>query len=145
MKLYLESESTNTSLAFALAATLIATLLNSISSDFTSSHLVGWLGTSYLLATCSFNPLYGRLCDAMGRRGANQTALVLHVLGLLGCGLSRNMETLIAAHFLAGIGGGGLVTTTQVIILDMYSVWERGLATAMASVFNVLGTGLGVL
>ncbi|KAF8343830.1 MFS general substrate transporter [Cantharellus anzutake] len=128
---------------FLVVMTLVATLVSSISSDFKSSHQGGWLGTSYLLATCSFNPLYGRLCDAMGRRGANQTALVLHALGILGCGLSRNMNTLIAARFLAGIGGGGLATTSQIIVSDMYSVRERGLATGVASVFNGLGTGMG--
>ncbi|KAF8343831.1 major facilitator superfamily domain-containing protein [Cantharellus anzutake] len=108
-----------------------------------------WLAKFLVLpfGDCSFNPLYGRLCDAMGRRGANQTALVLHVLGLLGCGLSRNMETLIAARFLAGIGGGGLVTTTQVIISDMYSVRERlgcfETLTDSTTWLDVLGTGLG--
>ncbi len=35
----------------------------------------------------------------MGRRGANQTALMFNALGVLACGLSRNMEMLIAARF----------------------------------------------
>ncbi|KAF8505120.1 MFS general substrate transporter [Hysterangium stoloniferum] len=31
--------------------------------------------SKYLLATCTFTPLYGRLSNVMGRRGANQTAV----------------------------------------------------------------------
>ena len=53
----------------------------------------------YLLATCSFTPLYGRLCDVLGRKRANQTALIFAGLGVLMCGLSTNMETLILARF----------------------------------------------
>ena len=53
----------------------------------------------YLLATCSFTPLYGRLCNVLGRKRANQTALFFAGLGVLMCGLSTNMETLIVARF----------------------------------------------
>jgi MFS family permease len=65
----------------------------------------------------------------MGRRGANQLAVSIAALGTLFCGLSMNMEMLIAARFvrysigsilllldrflqLSGMGGGGIVTTS---------------------------------
>jgi hypothetical protein len=35
----------------------------------------------------------------MGRRGANHTAIVFTAIGTIGCGLSRNMESLILARF----------------------------------------------
>jgi MFS family permease len=35
----------------------------------------------------------------MGRRGANQTAVFFAALGTLACGLSSNMNMLIAARF----------------------------------------------
>lgn len=53
----------------------------------------------HLLATCTFTPLYGRLCNVMGRRGANQTAMLFAGLGTIACGLSPNMNLLIAARF----------------------------------------------
>lgn len=56
---------------------------------------------SYLLATATFTPLYGRLCNVMGRRGANQTAVIFAALGTAACGFSTNMETLIAARFVS--------------------------------------------
>lgn len=37
----------------------------------------------------------------MGRRGANQTAVFFAAVGTLGCGLSTNMEMLIAARFVS--------------------------------------------
>ncbi|KAI9453901.1 vacuolar amino acid permease [Lactarius psammicola] len=127
----------------AINATLVATLLPSISSEFQKSNQASWLGTSYLLSICTFTPLYGRLCDVMGRRGANQTAVILLALGTLACGLSSNMSVLIAARFFSGMGGGGIMTTATIITSDMYSLRSRGLAQGVASVFNGLGMGLG--
>jgi len=127
----------------SLNTTLVATLLPSISSDFNKSHQAHWLGTAYLLATCTFTPLYGRLCNVMGRRGANQTAVFFAALGTAACGLSGNMETLIAARFLGGLGGGGIFTTATIITSDMYSLRSRGLTQGISAVFNSLGMGLG--
>ncbi|KIP03380.1 hypothetical protein PHLGIDRAFT_121639 [Phlebiopsis gigantea 11061_1 CR5-6] len=127
----------------SLNTTLVATLLPGISSEFQKSHQASWLGTAYLLATCTFTPLYGRLCNVMGRRGANQTAVIFAALGTAACGFSQNMEMLIAARFLGGLGGGGIMTTATIITSDMYSLRERGLTQGVAAVFNSLGMGLG--
>ncbi|KAJ7142080.1 vacuolar amino acid permease [Mycena crocata] len=127
----------------SLNLTLVPTMMPSISSEFQKFHQASWLGTAYLLATCTFTPLYGRLCNVMGRRGANHTALIFAAVGTIGCGLSRNMESLIAARFIAGIGGGGLFTTSTIIVSDMYSLRDRGLVQGLASCFNGLGMGLG--
>uniref|UniRef100_A0A8H7XZJ5 Major facilitator superfamily (MFS) profile domain-containing protein n=1 Tax=Psilocybe cubensis TaxID=181762 RepID=A0A8H7XZJ5_PSICU len=118
-------------------------VIPSISSEFNRSNQASWLGTSYLLATCTFTPLYGRLCNVLGRKGANHTALVFAGAGVLMCGLSNSMEMLITARFLSGIGGGGLMTTSSIIVSDMYSMRSRGLTQGVASVFNGLGLGFG--
>ncbi|KAF9266014.1 MFS general substrate transporter [Marasmius fiardii PR-910] len=123
--------------------TLVPTMLPTISSQFEKSHQASWLGTAYLLSTCTFTPLYGRLSNVMGRRGAAQTAVIFAGLGTLACGMSTSMEMLIAARFLAGIGGGGVVTMAGIIVSDMYSLRSRGLAQAAASVCNGLGLGFG--
>ncbi|KAK7438629.1 hypothetical protein VKT23_017962 [Stygiomarasmius scandens] len=90
--------------------TLVPTMLPSISSEFRKSHQASWLGTAYLLATCTFTPLYGRLSDVMGRRSAAQTAVLFGGIGTIACGLSSSMEMLIVSRFIAGIGGGGVST-----------------------------------
>ncbi|KZT74098.1 MFS general substrate transporter [Daedalea quercina L-15889] len=127
----------------SLNTTLVATLLPSISSEFDKSHQAHWLGTAYLLATSTFTPLYGRLCNVMGRRDANQMAVYFAALGTAACGFSGNMEWLIAARFLSGLGGGGIFTTATIVTSDMYSLRSRGLTQGIASVFNSLGMGLG--
>ncbi|KAJ6509153.1 vacuolar amino acid permease [Mycena vitilis] len=127
----------------SLNLTLVPTMMPSISSEFQKFHQASWLGTAYLLATCTFTPLYGRLCNVMGRRGANHTAILFAAVGTIGCGLSTSMESLILARFIAGIGGGGLFTTSTIIVSDMYTLRNRGLIQGFASCFNGLGMGLG--
>ncbi|KAJ7753413.1 vacuolar amino acid permease [Mycena maculata] len=127
----------------SLNQSLVPTMMPSISSEFQKFNQASWLGTAYLLATCTFTPLYGRLCNVMGRRGANNTAMVFAALGTIGCGLAPNMEYLILARFIAGIGGGGLNTTATIIVSDMYTLRDRGLVQGLASCFNGLGMGLG--
>ncbi|KAG8729157.1 hypothetical protein FRC12_021221, partial [Ceratobasidium sp. 428] len=97
----------------------------------------------FLLATCTFTPLYGRLCNVLGRRGANQTAVLLAGVGTLACGLSGSLEMLIAARFLSGMGGGGIFTTASIITSDMYTMRERSMTQGIASLFGGAGLGLG--
>lgn len=59
--------------------------------------------TSFLLATATFTPLYGRLCNVMGRKRAQQTAVLFMGIGTLLCGLSSSMEMLIAARFVSSM------------------------------------------
>ncbi|KAI6138005.1 major facilitator superfamily domain-containing protein [Pisolithus thermaeus] len=136
-----------------LLTQVVCIVIPSISSEFNKSNEASWLGTSqvaplcplstYLLAVCTFTPLYGRLCNVLGRRGANQLAVFFACLGTVACGFSRNMEMLVVARFLSGVGGGGIMTTTTIIMSDMYSMRSRGLAQGFSSLFSGLGMGLG--
>ncbi|EKM83277.1 hypothetical protein AGABI1DRAFT_111711 [Agaricus bisporus var. burnettii JB137-S8] len=131
------------SFLFSFNQTLVPTMLALISSEFRKSHQASWLGTAYLLATCTFTPLFGSLCNVLGRKGAYKTALFLAAAGCTMCGFSTSMEMLILARFLAGMGGGGILTTSSIVVSDMYSSRSRGLAQGVAMAFNGLGQGLG--
>jgi MFS family permease len=55
----------------------------------------------------------------LGRRGANQTAVILAGAGTLACGLSNSMEMLIAARF---------VSYVAMIFIQIFIVNFRSLA-----------------
>jgi MFS family permease len=59
---------------------LTVTLVSSISSSFSAAELLPWLGLSYMLSTCVFSPIYGKLSDVVGRKPAILTACVSHGL-----------------------------------------------------------------
>jgi MFS family permease len=44
---------------------------------FTYSTKASWLGSAYLLGMAAFTPLWGRLTEVMGKRGAMLFALTL--------------------------------------------------------------------
>ncbi|KAH9923694.1 MFS general substrate transporter [Epithele typhae] len=131
-------------LAGIWAATFLSVLLPSISSDFNKAHQASWLGTSYLLATCTFTPLYGRLSNILGRRGANQTAVFFAGLGTIACGSRQTWRcSLQPDSYLAGLGGGGVFTTATIITSDMYSLRNRGLTQGVSAMGMGLGGPLG--
>ncbi|KIL00356.1 hypothetical protein PAXRUDRAFT_29848 [Paxillus rubicundulus Ve08.2h10] len=122
----------------ALDGTVVATLLSPIGSYFNKSEQSSYLGTSYLLSVCCFTPLYGRLSDILGRKGAMLLGLTLFGSGTIACGLAPSMEMLILARAVAGMGGGGSITITDLVPLK-----HRGLYQGMANVLFGLGAGLG--
>ncbi|GAA93378.1 uncharacterized protein L969DRAFT_19050 [Mixia osmundae IAM 14324] len=127
----------------ALDTTVVATIFSQISSSFGASNQSSWLATSYLLATATCTPLYGRLSDIFGRRGASMLALTLFTVGTLLCGLAGSMETLIVARLIAGMGGGGLMTTSSIIASDLIPLKQRGFVQGLVNICFGAGAGLG--
>ncbi|KAK7061583.1 multidrug resistance protein fnx1 [Favolaschia claudopus] len=142
--------------------TVVATLLTPIGSDFNKSNQASYIGTAYLLSLCCFTPLYGRLSDILGRKGAMLLALFLFGTGTILCGMVPSMETLILARTLAGMGGGGQChdsgdyrghgSNTSVasqhaspVLIAFFSHprKQRGLYQGMANILFGLGAGIG--
>lgn len=121
--------------------TIVATLLGPISSSFNSSDLGSWLGTSYLLSVCCFTPIYGRLCDIIGRQHSLLIALGFFSLGNVLCAVAPSMEALIAARMVAGIGGGGLTSVGSTIMSDLVPITHRGLMQGAGNLAFGLGSG----
>lgn len=103
----------------ALDGTVIATALVDIGDSFEKSNMASWLGTSYLLSVCCFTPIYGRLCDIIGRRGAMMTALMFFGIGTIGCAFAPSMNFLILARAVAGAGGGAMTSVGSIIVTDL--------------------------
>ncbi|OJT13552.1 Multidrug resistance protein fnx1 [Trametes pubescens] len=127
----------------ALDGTIVATLLSPIGSYFNESNRSSYIGTSYLLSVCCFTPLYGRLSDILGRKGAMLLALSLFGSGTLYCGLAPSMDALIVARAVAGMGGGGVMTVSSVAVTDLIPLRQRGLYQGMTNILFGLGAGLG--
>lgn len=127
----------------ALDGTIVATLLSPIGAHFSQSNQSSYIGTSYLLSVCCFTPLYGRLSDIIGRRGAMLLALSLFGSGTLLCGIAPSMEILIIARAIAGMGGGGVMTVQSIVVTDLIPLKKRGVYQGMASIVWSAGAGLG--
>ncbi|KAH9482854.1 Multidrug resistance protein fnx1 [Psilocybe cubensis] len=109
----------------AFDGTVVATLLTPIGSEFNASNQSSYIGTSYLLSVCCFTPLYGRLADILGRKGAMLLALSLFGSGTIFCGMAQSMNALIAARAVAGMGGGGVMTVSSITVTDFIPLYEH--------------------
>ncbi|PWY98492.1 MFS general substrate transporter [Testicularia cyperi] len=127
----------------ALDGTIVATILNTVGSEFKVSKEVGWLGTSYLLTQTAFQPLYGRASDIFGRKAATLFASIVFLVGSLFCGLAQTFWQLCAARALAGIGGGGLTTMSSLVTSDLVSLKARGTWQGLGNLVFAAGAALG--
>ncbi len=110
----------------ALDQTIVSTALKNIVEEFHGLNHYTWVVTAYLLTSTASTPLYGKISDIYGRRVVFQFAIVTFLIGSFLAGASQNMTQLIATRALQGLGAGGLMALTFVIIGDIVPPRERG-------------------
>ena len=131
----------------ALDSTIVATALPTVVAEFGGLARLSWVVTAYLLAQTVVTPLYGKLGDLYGRKRVLQTAIVIFLIGSALCGISQSLNQLIVFRVLQGLGGGGLMVTTQAVVGDIISPKERGryqgIFGAVFGVSSITGPLLG--
>ncbi|WVQ75495.1 hypothetical protein IAR50_005120 [Cryptococcus sp. DSM 104548] len=126
-------------LVFAFQSTAIPTLAPEIGSWFEHAELASYLGSMFTLANTAVIPIYGVLMEALGRKTAIVIACVLFGSGTILCALAGNMYTLIGARIFTGLGGGGLLTVSSVIVTDLVPLRDRGFYQGL--MMTVFGSG----
>jgi EmrB/QacA subfamily drug resistance transporter len=110
----------------ALDQTIVSTALKRIVEDFNGLTHYTWVVTAYLLTSTASTPLYGKVSDLYGRRPVFQFAIVTFLVGSFASGAATSMNQLIIFRAIQGLGAGGLMALTFVIIGDVLSPRERG-------------------
>ncbi len=110
----------------ALDSTIVSTALPTIVGEFGGLERLSWVVTAYLLAQTVVTPLYGKLGDLYGRKRVLQVGVVIFLAGSALCGASQSMTGLIVFRAIQGLGGGGLMVTTQAVVGDIVSPRDRG-------------------
>jgi EmrB/QacA subfamily drug resistance transporter len=110
----------------ALDQSIVATALPRIVSELGGVTHISWVVTAYVLASISVMPLYGKLSDQYGRKKMIYAAIAVFLFGSALSGLSRSMTELILFRGVQGLGAGGLIPMSQIVIADLVSPRERG-------------------
>jgi EmrB/QacA subfamily drug resistance transporter len=110
----------------ALDQTIVSTALKKIVEDFNGLNHYSWVVTAYLLTSTASTPLYGKISDLYGRRPVYQFSIIVFLIGSFLSGIASSMDQLIAFRAIQGLGAGGLMGLTFVIVGDLVAPRERG-------------------
>ena len=127
-----------------LDATIVNTALPVITSELNGMRLIGWVSSTFLLGTAVTTVLWGQVGKMIGNKRAFQIGLVLFIASSMLGGLAPNMEVLIVARALMGIGAGGMVSIPFIIYADLYPTpAQRARAIGWVTVAYTLSTVAG--
>lgn len=133
----------------ALDQTIIAVSMPAISAQFNDVGLLAWVISGYMVAMTVATPIYGKLGDLYGRRRMILSGTAIFTLASVFCALAQNMEQLVLARVIQGIGAGGMVSVSQAILGDLVPPRERGryqgYFSSMYAAASVAGPVLGGL
>jgi EmrB/QacA subfamily drug resistance transporter len=111
-------------------STVIATSLPAIAADIGTTPLALKLAiTAYLLSLAVFLPVSGWTADRFGARTVFRTAIVVFMLGSIGCALSGSLTQFVLARMVEGMGGAMMTPVGRLILVR--SVERSELINAM--------------
>lgn len=129
-----------------LSSTVVTNALPRIVTDLEGSQTgYTWVVVATLLAMTATTPIWGKLADLFSKKLLVQSALVIYSVGSLAAAAAQNMETLIGARVIQGLGVGGLTALVQVVIASMVSPRERGRYSGYIGAVFALATVSGPL
>ncbi|MBC2877923.1 MFS transporter [Streptomyces sp. TYQ1024] len=105
---------------------------------------IPWLITAFALAATAALPLYGKLCDSLGAKRVFLGAVAVFLVGSALCGTAGSMEQLIVFRAVQGIGGGGLMSVTMVVIAQLKDPAKKGAGKGSAVGGLVAGAGMAL-
>src|SRR5688500_16265134 len=104
---------------------------------------VQWVVEAYALFLAALLLAGGSLGDHFGRRRIYTIGVVLFATASIWCGLARDINQLIIARALQGVGGALLVPGSLALISASFKEEERGRAIGTWSGFTAITAALG--
>ncbi len=137
----------------ALSVLLPSFLALSASSatNVSQPHIAGFYGatqyeantviTCYIISGGLMLPVTGYLVRTIGKKLLLYYSIWIFALGCLLCVLAPNLQTLIAARIVQGVGSGCILPVCQAVLLEVFPAEKRGLAMGLfgiAALFSPL-------
>ncbi len=153
LKSYMMSRSMRTIITITVIGASMMQLIDTSIVNVALPHIMGnldadlndasWVVTAYIFANMIVIPMSGWLAGLLGRKEYFIGSIALFVIASMLCGQADNIWELVAFRFLQGIGGGGLIPTSRVIMVESYPPEDLGLANALFGMGIVAGPTLG--
>ena len=104
---------------------------------------VAWVVTAYAIANVIIIPMTSFLAARFGRRNYYVGSIILFTAASMACGQAHTIWELVAFRFIQGIGGGALLSTSQAILFETFTLEQRGFASALFGVGVFIGPTIG--
>ncbi len=106
---------------------------------------IAWATTAYSIGNIIIIPLSGMLSDFFGRKNYFTASVVIFTFCSLMCGLSTSLWELILWRCLQGVGGGGLLSTAQSIVIGVFPSEKINTANTIFGIGMIVGPIFGPL
>lgn len=125
-------------------ATIVNVSLREISGSIGATTTeIAWVVTAYAVSNVIIIPLTSMLSDFFGRRVYFTASVIIFTFSSLMCGMSTSLWTLVFWRFIQGLGGGGLLSTAQTIIIGAFPPEKISTANAIFGMGIILGPTFG--
>jgi EmrB/QacA subfamily drug resistance transporter len=93
--------------SYSLVQSFVTPILALLGRELhTSAGTATWIATAYLLSASIFTPIMGRIGDAVGKQRVFVVTMLALGLGSLVAAMAPNIEVMIVARVIQGVGGG---------------------------------------
>lgn len=135
-------------LMVALDGTSISVALPIIARKLHGSAIEAfWAGTSFLLASTVLQPTFASFSHIFGRMPVIMVSITFFFVGVVMAALSNNFALLLTGRSIQGIGGGGIITMSEIVVTDLVPLRYRGqwagILAGMWSIGSVGGPIIG--
>lgn len=127
----------------ALDRTIIATAIPKMTDDFHSLDDIGWYGSAFMLTSCCFQLLLGRIYTFYTPKYIFLALILTFEVGSAICGAAPNSVAFIIGRAIAGVGSAGIMSGAIVLLVTAVPLAKRpvvmGLFGACFGVASVVG------
>src|ERR1044072_1334587 len=88
---------------------IVGTAMPTIVGELGGLDHLSWVVTAYTLATAASTPIWGKVGDMYGRKGAFLSSIVIFLVGSALSGMAQDMGQLIGFRAIQGVGAGALM------------------------------------
>jgi predicted MFS family arabinose efflux permease len=104
-----------------------------------------WSGTSFLLTSTVFQPVLGSFSHIFGRKALIYVSLAFFLAGSIVAAVANNFTVILVGRSIQGVGGGGIISLTELVVVDTVPLRERGKWFSFFGAMWSLGTVAGPL
>lgn len=116
----------------------------SIGNEFNvSASLVGWIVTSYMLASAAFSVPFGRIADITSRKIILVTGIFIFAVCSLGAAFAWNINVILFIRGLQGFGASMIFCTNIAVLVSAFPEDARGKVLGYSTASTYIGLSAG--